>query len=189
MPRQRTVKLPAPYLRKVLLMPEKVEGWENYPFCLPLFRHKSFEIEFDDAVTIIVGENGVGKSTLFEGIAEKAGFGLAGGSTGHALGTAVRQASLAQALQLAWLPKVTRGYFFRAETFFGLVRYMIDAAKDDPFGSGSSRRPARASVVTSTRKRACRLGGNPSLKPGHPVSKQGEKLTAEPTRSVPSRAR
>ncbi len=33
-----------------------------------------------------------------------------------------------------WLPKVTRGYFFRAETFFGLTRYMIDAAKDDPFG-------------------------------------------------------
>jgi predicted ATPase len=130
MPKQRTIKLPAPYLRSVQLVPEKVERWEDYPFCLPLFREKSFEIAFDDAVTIIVGENGVGKSTLFEGIAEHAGFGLAGGSTGHVLGTTVREASLAKALKLSWLPKVTRGYFFRAETFFGLVRYLIEAAKD-----------------------------------------------------------
>jgi predicted ATPase len=134
MPRQRTVKLSAPYLRKVLLVPERVERWQDYPFCLPLFRQKSFEMEFDDAVTIIVGENGVGKSTLFEGIAENAGFGLAGGSRDHGGATRVDEASLAKALKLAWLPKVTRGYFFRAETFFSLARYMIDAAKDDPCG-------------------------------------------------------
>ncbi len=89
MRKRRDVRLPAPYLRHVELVPERVTRWEAYPFCLPLFREKSFEIEFDDAVTIIVGENGVGKSTLLEGIAAGAGFGLAGGSTGHALGTSV----------------------------------------------------------------------------------------------------
>ena len=134
MSRQRTLKLPAPYLRRVWLVPEKVERWEDYPFCLPLFRQKSFEIDFDDAVTIIVGENGVGKSTLFEGIAVSAGFGLAGGSRSHVGATRVDEASLAKALKLSWLPKVTRGYFFRAETFFGLVRYMVDAAKDVLYG-------------------------------------------------------
>jgi predicted ATPase len=130
MRKRRDVKLPAPYLRRVELVAERVTRWEAYPFCLPLFREKSFEIEFDEAVTIIVGENGVGKSTLFEGIAESAGFGLAGGSRDHVLGTTVREASLASALKLVWLPKVTRGYFFRAETFFGLTRYMIDAARE-----------------------------------------------------------
>jgi predicted ATPase len=128
MPRQRTVKLSAPYLRRVWLVPEKVERWDDYPFCLPLFRQKSFEITFDDAMTIIVGENGVGKSTLLEGIAEHAGFGLAGGSRDHVGATRVTEASLAKVLQLSWLPKVTRGYFLRAETFFSFARYVIDAA-------------------------------------------------------------
>lgn len=125
---KRDIRLPAPYLRHVELMPERVGDWNAYPFCLPLFRHRSFEMAFDHAVTVIVGENGVGKSTLLEGIAIAAGFGLFGGGSAHAGGTTRHEITLAGTLKLGWLPKIGEGFFFRAETFFDVAEYVERAA-------------------------------------------------------------
>lgn len=61
--RNKPINLPAPYLRRVWLDQTLVTDPEAYPFCLP-FLAKGFEQSFDHAITIIVGENGVGKSTL-----------------------------------------------------------------------------------------------------------------------------
>jgi energy-coupling factor transporter ATP-binding protein EcfA2 len=49
-----------------------------YPFCLP-FLSNGFQLEFERPITVIVGENGTGKSTLLEGIAALAGYDEAGG--------------------------------------------------------------------------------------------------------------
>ncbi|GGG49494.1 hypothetical protein GCM10008026_33340 [Chelatococcus composti] len=46
MRRARPINLPAPYLRHVELRPEKVADWAAYPFCLPIFRERAFEIAF-----------------------------------------------------------------------------------------------------------------------------------------------
>jgi predicted ATPase len=67
--RRRQTTLRAPYLKRVWLDRSRVEDWEAYPFCLPVFRDE-FDQSFDSAVTIIVGENGTGKSTILEGIAD-----------------------------------------------------------------------------------------------------------------------
>jgi predicted ATPase len=40
---------------------------------------------------------------------------------------------LSDALRASWLPKITNGWFFRAESFFSVARYLDKAAKDDPF--------------------------------------------------------
>ena len=80
--RNRPINLPAPYLKRVWLEPSRVTDREAYPFCLPLLRD-DFELSFDKAITIIVGENGTGKSTLLEGIAVLAGFNEAGGAKGY----------------------------------------------------------------------------------------------------------
>ena len=80
--RNRPINLPAPYLRRVWLDPAQVSDPAAYPFCLP-FLVDGFELEFDRAITIIVGENGTGKSTLLEGIAVLAGFDEAGGGKGY----------------------------------------------------------------------------------------------------------
>jgi predicted ATPase len=53
-----------------------------YPFCLPLF-HAEFTLVFERPITIIVGQNGTGKSTLLEGIAAMAGYDDAGGGKGY----------------------------------------------------------------------------------------------------------
>ena len=80
--RNRPIKLPAPYLKRIWLEPLRIANREAYPFCLPLLRD-DFELSFDRAITIIVGENGTGKSTLLEGIAVLAGYDEAGGGKGY----------------------------------------------------------------------------------------------------------
>jgi len=130
--RNRTTNLPAPYLKRVWLDSSLIEEPEAYPFCLPFLRN-GFDLEFDHAVTIIVGENGTGKSTLLEGIAALAGYDDAGGGKGyrpvdHSQALEATGGRLAQALRASWLPKVTQGWFFRAESFFSVARYLDEAA-------------------------------------------------------------
>src|ERR1700744_2714054 len=80
--RAREVNLPAPYLRRVWLDPACIEDREAYPFCLPFF-DDHFEMNFNRAITIIVGENGAGKSTLLEAVAALVGYDQAGGAKGY----------------------------------------------------------------------------------------------------------
>lgn len=132
--RTRNINLPAPYLRRIWIDPTRVERPGAYPFSLP-FLGGDFELAFDHAVTIIVGENGTGKSTLLEGIAALAGYDEAGGGKGympvdHSRAVETMGGKLAVALRASWLPKITRGWFFRAESFFTVARYLDQAAID-----------------------------------------------------------
>ncbi|MCE9524004.1 MAG: AAA family ATPase [Alphaproteobacteria bacterium] len=130
--KRRTINLPAPYLRRVWLDETRVPDASAYPFCLPLFR-SSFELAFERPITIIVGENGTGKSTLLEGIAAMAGYDDAGGGKGympvdHSVAIEAMGGRLAPALRASWLPKITSGWFFKAESFFSVARYLDRAA-------------------------------------------------------------
>jgi predicted ATPase len=132
--RNRTINLPAPYLRRVWLEPSGIADRAAYPFCLP-FLQDDFELSFDRSITIIVGENGTGKSTFLEGIAVLAGYDEAGGGKGykpvdHSSALEVMGGELSKALRASWLPKITNGWFFRAESFFTVARYLDQAARD-----------------------------------------------------------
>ena len=125
---QRTT-LPPPYLKKVWLDSEAIHDRTAYPYCLPLFRDRTFELVFDRPVTIIAGENGVGKSTLLEGIAVLAGFDESGGGPGYraidsSCAIETGGGRLALSLRASWLPKIGSGWFFRAESFFSVARYL-----------------------------------------------------------------
>ena len=120
--RQRDTRLPAPYLRALRWKDPKAKRPAQYPFTLPWLTD-AFELTFDEPVTILMGENGTGKSTLVEAIAALAGYDEAGGGKGyspvdHSSAIDRNGGDLGKALRAAWLPKVTRGWFFRAETFF-----------------------------------------------------------------------
>ncbi|WP_407146064.1 AAA family ATPase [Bradyrhizobium sp. ORS 86] len=128
--RHRPINLPAPYLKRVWLDPSLIPDREIYPFCLPIFRDP-FDLSFESAITIIAGENGTGKSTILEGIAAIAGFDSGGGGKGHRsveAGIEETGADLVIALRAGWVPKVTYGWFFRAETFFSVARYLDRSA-------------------------------------------------------------
>jgi predicted ATPase len=80
---------------------------------------------------------GTGKSTLLEGIAVLAGYDEAGGGKGympvdHSQAIEAMGGRLSQALRASWLPKITTGWFFRAESFFSVARYLDRSALEDP---------------------------------------------------------
>lgn len=132
--KRKPSRLPAPYLRQIWLDPDRVPDSDAYPFCLPFLRN-GFELGFDRAITVIAGENGTGKSTLLEGIAVLAGYDEAGGGKGympvdHSNAQEKTGGELSQALRASWFPKITRGWFFRAESFFSVARYLDDAARE-----------------------------------------------------------
>lgn len=131
--RSRQINLPAPYLRRVWLDPKRIDDKTRYPFCIPLFKDDEFEIEFTAPITIFVGENGVGKSTIIEGIAALAGYDDSGGGKGyrpvdHNGAVEVSGGELSKALRAAWRPRLTEGWFFKAESFFSVARYLDQAA-------------------------------------------------------------
>ena len=132
--RSRPINMPAPYLRRIWLDPSRIADRAAYPFCLP-FLQDEFELSFDRPITIIVGENGTGKSTFLEGIAVLAGYDEAGGGKGyrpvdHSRALEKMGGQLSKALRASWLPKITNGWFFRAESFFSVARYLDEAARE-----------------------------------------------------------
>lgn len=67
------------YIKQLSLIDTVSINWAQHPFNLPAI--KSLDgFTFQKPVTIFVGENGMGKSTILEAIAIKYGFNPEGGS-------------------------------------------------------------------------------------------------------------
>lgn len=122
--RQRNIRLPAPWLRSLRFEDPLSERIGDYPFTLPWLT-EGFELRFDQPVTILMGENGTGKSTLIETIAAVVGFPVTGGGawTGKHRDRPVEgPAALAKLMRPIWQPKVGAGWFLRAESFASVAR-------------------------------------------------------------------
>lgn len=86
--------------------------------------------------TILVGDNGTGKSTVIEAIAMAYGLNAEGGSTGARHRTAETESGLWDWLQLSRGPGASRwGYFVRAETMHGLFTYLDGSRAESPGSS------------------------------------------------------
>jgi predicted ATPase len=127
--------LGSPFLRSVASVPEKVDS-TRYPFNVGAFSH-GIDLAFRSTVTFFVGENGSGKSTLLEALAECCGFNPEGGSRDHHRATFAERSPLAQALTLSWLPKVTEGFFMRAESFYNFATYIEGVSDLRSYGGKS----------------------------------------------------
>jgi len=73
-------------------------------------------------VTFFVGANGSGKSTLLEGIAAACKLPVAGSDSVELDPTLGPARALGKALRLAWSAHSVRGFFLRAEDFFGFTK-------------------------------------------------------------------
>jgi predicted ATPase len=134
--RRTPAKLSAPFLKRIVLKDEVAGDPKEYPFSVPFVARKTLDLTFSNPVTVIVGENGTGKSTLLEAIATACGFNPEGGSADHRFGGAQRP-PLADHLRFSWLPKVSRGFFMRAESFFSLASYIDELAREHPSAHAS----------------------------------------------------
>ncbi|MGH7712026.1 MAG: AAA family ATPase, partial [Gemmatimonadaceae bacterium] len=79
-------------------------------------------IDFPAPVTFFVGENGSGKSTLLEAMASAIGLPTIGSVAARDDTTLKDQHELGRALRLTWNVRVRRGFFLRAEDFFGFAK-------------------------------------------------------------------
>lgn len=115
------------FLKTVKLKDDFVPNKTMYPFSIPALEQLT-ELSLDYAVTFLVGENGSGKSTLLEGIADQIGFNPAGGGKQNFKAYEVHAAEsvLGEYLRLSWMPRVTEGFFLRAETFYQFASHIDD---------------------------------------------------------------
>jgi len=113
-----------PYLISASFRPEAELDYETYPFNIPSVRDLP-GIQFHPNVTFLVGENGSGKSTVLEALAVSLGFGPEGGTKNVQFQTTQSVSLLHSVLRLTrGTPKLTDGYFLRAESFFNVATYM-----------------------------------------------------------------
>lgn len=125
----------APFLREVRSASATLDE-TKYPFNVRAFSH-GIDLAFRSPVTFFVGENGSGKSTLLEAIAECCGFNPEGGDRDHHREVFADRSPLAQALRLSWLPKVTEGFFMRAESFYNFATYIEEVSDLLAYGGKS----------------------------------------------------
>lgn len=96
-----------------------------WPFTIPAVRQLLDEGLDLGSMTVLVGENGSGKSTIVEALAQAYGLNAEGGSTGAQHRTRPSESPLAGHLRLTKGAAAARGgYFLRAETMHGLFTYL-----------------------------------------------------------------
>ncbi len=106
-----------------------------WPDSVPAVAHLlTHGLEVPAGVTFLVGENGAGKSTVVEAVADALGIPPDGGSSDH-LGGADRgrgsdRSDLGGRLRTAWHGRAASrtGFFLRAETMHRFVSYLEDAS-------------------------------------------------------------
>lgn len=116
------------FLKKVTLLYEEDVSKKTYPFSIPAIQSMT-ELDLTSKVTFFVGENGSGKSTLLEGIADLCGFNPAGGGRNNTYDVDASESALSDYLRLSWMPKVTNGFFLRAESFYQFASHVDDMAQ------------------------------------------------------------
>lgn len=89
---------------------------QTYPFNLLLFT-KTQHISFKKPVTILVGDNGTGKSTLLESIATAGEMITIGGGK---VDSAFSDEVLSK-IKLSWSLKTKRGFYFKANDFIQFI--------------------------------------------------------------------
>jgi predicted ATPase len=96
---------------------------QTFPFFLPIIRNAG-KVNFTGAVTILVGENGTGKSTLLEALACAAEMITVGTDSVQRDAGLEAARALARYTRLSWSKRTRKGFFLRAEDFFGYARRM-----------------------------------------------------------------
>jgi predicted ATPase len=118
------------FVSSVMLDRPKDAMPEAFPWSLPVL-HGFKTVSLDPHVSFLVGENGIGKSTLLEAIAEAAGFAAQGGSK-FMRQSADTWSALGSHLKLVRnVHRETDGFFLRAEAFYNVATRIDEIARDD----------------------------------------------------------
>lgn len=113
-----------PYLIDITLLRDNVLSFNEYSFSLPAVRNLR-TLKFHPDVTCLIGENGTGKSTLMEAIAQLLKFNPEGENKNTLFSTRETHSNLYKHLRGGGrsYKMPTDGYFLRAESFYNVASY------------------------------------------------------------------
>jgi predicted ATPase len=104
------------HLKNVTLHPEKYPTKDSYPFCLPILQNTE-QLILEKPVTLFVGENGTGKSTLLEAIAIACGIHIWRNSERIRPEYNPHEDKLHQHISVEWENGLVPGSFFSSKIF------------------------------------------------------------------------
>ncbi|WP_072889228.1 AAA family ATPase [Ornithinibacillus halophilus] len=123
------------YIKRISLKKDLIPSYNTFPFSLPVIKQLT-SLDLHPNVTYIVGENGMGKSTLLEGIAVALGFNPEGGTFNFNFSSYDSHSILDQYLTIArGVLRPKDSFFFRSETFYN-VATNIEEMDREPGRSG-----------------------------------------------------
>jgi predicted ATPase len=152
------------YLKSITLK-EGAAEIESFPFNLPVVRTFE-ELEFNSEVTFLVGENGSGKSTVLEAIAAGCRSVTVGSHSVESDQSLENARSLSRKMTFSWTKRTHKGFFLRAEDFFGYIQKLrttkreLDEVVDhiDRTSTGYGRQLARGAVLAQKDELSRRYG-------------------------------
>jgi predicted ATPase len=104
------------HLRKVTFFPERYPQKNCYPFSLPNLNSTS-QISFDKPITLFVGENGTGKSTVLRAIATKCAIHIWEPEEGRRFQFNRYEHDLHRYISVDWADGIVPGSFFSSAIF------------------------------------------------------------------------
>ncbi len=134
------------HLKSVTLHPEKYPTRDCYPFNLPVFQ-RTERIAFPAPVTLVVGENGTGKSTLLEALCKASGIHIWQDTGKVRYKRNPYEDRLDECLSLEWADGRVPGSFFGSDVFAYFTQVLDEWAVSDP---GQLRYFGGESLVTKS---------------------------------------
>ena len=119
------------YIRSVALKHEEFPTADQYPFTLPTINGTQ-EIHFDTPITLLVGENGSGKSTFLEALVRASGVHIWSNLETRRFVVNPYEKELHHYLKLDWLNGRVSGSYFGSEFFKDFTLILDEWAVTDP---------------------------------------------------------
>lgn len=119
------------HVKKLVFHPDRYPVRDRYPFNLEIFRQTG-SIDFECPVTIFVGENGTGKSTLLEAMARRCGIHIWRNPMVQRVEGNPYEAAFWRYLTVEWVDGRVPGSFFGSSGFQDFARSLEKWAVTDP---------------------------------------------------------
>lgn len=110
-------------LKSVQFTSFRQDQLQDYPFSLPMVQAMD-KLSFEAPVTLFVGDNGSGKSTILEAIAAAIGSVTVGAITVDDDPSLQPARALGRTIRCSWSVKTKKGFFLRSEDFLNFARQM-----------------------------------------------------------------